>query len=75
MPYKITSTKIAEGLGRRIVTNVVMLGYFTAVTGLISRDAMEKSLKNTLPSKILPLNLKAFTSGYEYSAVSQELVV
>ena len=32
--HAIPSTHLAEELGRRIVTNIVMLGFLTAVTGL-----------------------------------------
>jgi len=62
----IPATKLAEDLGRRIVSNVVMLGFFTAVTGIVSREAMEKALESTLPSKVLHLNLEAFSLGFEY---------
>lgn len=64
--YGIPATSLAEKLGRRIVTNVVMLGYFSAVTDLVSRKAVESALEDTLAPKILPLNLKAFAAGYEY---------
>jgi 2-oxoglutarate ferredoxin oxidoreductase subunit gamma len=64
--YGIPATRLAEKLGRRIVTNVVMLGYFSAVTGLVSRKAVESALEDILAPKILPLNLKAFAAGYEY---------
>lgn len=66
--YCIPATRLAEQLGRRIVTNVVMLGYFSAVTGLVSRMAVESALDDILSPKILPLNLKAFVAGYEYPA-------
>jgi 2-oxoglutarate ferredoxin oxidoreductase subunit gamma len=39
--FLIPATRLAEELGRRVVTNVVMLGFFTAITGLIGRQAME----------------------------------
>ena len=64
--YGIPATGLAEKLGRRIVTNVVMLGYFSVVTGLVSRKAVESALKDVLAPKILPLNLKAFANGYTY---------
>ena len=64
--YGIPATSLAEKLGRRIVTNVVMLGYFSVVTGLVSREAVESALKDTLNPKILPLNLNAFAAGFEY---------
>ena len=64
--HGIPATRLAEDLGRRIVANVIMLGYFTAVTGLVSREAMEKALASTLRPKVLALNLKAFAAGFEY---------
>lgn len=66
--YGIPATRVAEELGRRIVTNVVMLGYFSVVTGLVSRKAVESAMKDVLAPKILPLNLKAFAAGYGYPA-------
>ena len=62
--HMIPATRLAEELGRRIVANVVMLGFFTAVTGVVSREAMEKAIKSSVKPKTLPLNLRAFMTGY-----------
>ena len=62
----IPATKLAEGLGRRIVTNIVMLGFMTVVSGLVKRENMEKALEASVKASTIPLNLKAFTTGYEY---------
>ncbi len=62
----IPATRLAEGLGRRIVANVIMVGFFTRQTGLASRAAVEQALTDTLRPKLVPLNLKAFAAGYEY---------
>ena len=69
--YGLPATRLAEDLGRRIVANVVMLGFFTQVSGLVSRESMEEALEATLRPKLVPLNMKAFAAGYEYSAVVQ----
>lgn len=66
----IPATRLAEGLGRRIVANVIMVGFFTRQTGVVSRDAMEQALKETLRPKLVPLNLKAFAAGYDYEWVT-----
>lgn len=65
-PQKIPATSFAEELGRRIVTNVVMMGFFTAVTDVVSRGAMEKAIESSVKSKTVPLNMTAFAKGYEY---------
>ncbi|MGA9398603.1 MAG: 2-oxoacid:acceptor oxidoreductase family protein [Anaerolineaceae bacterium] len=67
----IPSQKLAEGLGRRIVTNIVMLGFLTAVTGLVKRENMEKALESSMKASIVPLNLKAFATGFEYATAKE----
>jgi 2-oxoglutarate ferredoxin oxidoreductase subunit gamma len=68
----IPATQLAESLGRRIVANMVMLGFFTAVTGLVGCEAMEKAIKSSVKPKMVPLNIDAFAAGYEY-ALQREL--
>lgn len=64
--HAIPATQLAEDLGRRIVTNVVMLGFFTALTEIVSPQAMMKALHNTLQPRILDLNIEAFNTGLKY---------
>jgi len=68
----IPSQKLAEGLGKRIVTNIVMLGFLTAVTGLVKRENMEKALESSMKASIVPLNLKAFATGFEYAIAKEK---
>ncbi|MFQ5898851.1 MAG: 2-oxoacid:acceptor oxidoreductase family protein [Candidatus Methylomirabilia bacterium] len=71
--HAIPATRLAEELGKKIVANVVMLGFFTAVGGLVSRQAVEASLRSTVASRLLELNLRAFAAGYAYAAESHYL--
>jgi len=64
MIYSIPATRFAEELGNRIISNVVMLGFFTAVTRLVSKEGMEKAVADSVPSRFLELNLKAFNKGF-----------
>lgn len=61
----IPATKIAEDLGRRIVTNVVVLGYVVGYTKAVSREAAEEAIKTTVKPKTIELNMRAFSAGYE----------
>ena len=70
--YRVPMTRLAEEMGKRIVANIVMLGAFTAVTGLISKDAMLESVKSSVPAKTIDLNVKAFEAGYEYARRQKE---
>ena len=54
--YRIPCTRLAEDLGRKIVANIVMLGAFTAASGLISKEAMLESVRTTVPPKTWPMH-------------------
>lgn len=64
--FKIPATRLAESLGRRIVTNMVMLGFLTAHNELIERDAMEQAIKSSVRANTIALNIEAFAKGYDY---------
>jgi len=64
--YRVPATKIAEQLGRRIVANIVMIGAFTAITGLLDEEALRESIKENIPKGTEELNLAAFEKGFEY---------
>ncbi|MDJ0761745.1 MAG: 2-oxoacid:acceptor oxidoreductase family protein [Myxococcota bacterium] len=67
--YGIPGTRIAEeDLGRRIVFNMVMIGFFTAVTGLIDVEAMREAVRHSVPPGTETFNLKAFDAGYDRGA-------
>lgn len=64
--YKVPATRIAEELGRKIVLNIVMLGFFTAISKVINHDAVRKTVETSVPKGTEELNLKAFDRGYEF---------
>ena len=71
---EIPATKIAEDLGKKIVANVVMLGFFTAVSGLVRREAVEEAIRSSLAPRHVELNLRAFDAGYAYAARAEVAV-
>jgi len=64
--FSVPATRIAEELGRKMVLNIVLVGFFTAVTKLIGVDAMRQAVKSSVPAGTEELNLKAFDRGYQY---------
>jgi 2-oxoglutarate ferredoxin oxidoreductase subunit gamma len=64
--YSIPATRLAEELGKRMVLNIVMVGFFTAVTQLLDPEAVRKAVADSVPASFRDLNLKAFDKGYEY---------
>jgi len=65
--FGIPSTRIAEGLGRSLVQNIVMVGFLTAVTRIATRDEVREAVKASVPAGTEELNLRAFDRGYEHA--------
>ena len=65
--WGVPSTRIAETLGKVLVQNVVMLGFFWAVTKIVPLEAMVDALRHSVPSGTEELNLKAFEHGRAYA--------
>jgi len=61
--HAIPATRIAEELGNRMAANIVMLGYLVGATGVVSREAVEQSIRTTVKEQIVELNLKALDAG------------
>ncbi len=64
--FPIPATQIAEELGKRVVANIVMLGFFTRITGLVQKTSMEKSIETSVPAPTKTLNIEAFNRGYQF---------
>ncbi len=65
--YGVPSTRIAEQIGRVLVQNVVMLGFFSSITKVVPRQAMVDALKASVPAGTEELNLKAFERGWAWA--------
>jgi len=63
--YKVQALKIAEELGNKIVTNIVMVGAFTSIYGLLKPEAVKESVIDSVPKRFTELNIKAFEKGFE----------
>jgi len=65
--FAVPALSIAEELGKRVVANIVMLGFITAKTTIVGREAMEKAILNRY-AKAADLNRNAFQRGFELAA-------
>jgi 2-oxoglutarate ferredoxin oxidoreductase subunit gamma len=64
--YAVPATRLAEEMGRKIVTNIIMIGFFAATTKITSYEAARKAVESSVPPGTEELNLKAFETGYQY---------
>ncbi len=73
--YSVPATRLAEELGKRMVLNLVMVGFFAAVTGLVDADALRKAVADSVPEHFAELNLKAFDKGFNYGVEKVKALV
>ena len=66
--FAIPATRLAEEMGRKIVTNIIMVGFSSATTRITSYEATRKAVETSVPPGTEELNLKAFETGFEYGA-------
>ena len=66
--YGVPATRLAEELGRKVVLNIVMVGFFAAVTHLLDPEGLRQAVADSVPPAMQKLNLQAFDKGFEYGA-------
>jgi 2-oxoglutarate ferredoxin oxidoreductase subunit gamma len=72
--YTVPATRLAEELGRKVVLNIVMVGFFGAVAKLVEPEALRQAVADSVPPAMQKLNLQAFDKGFEYgSALMAEI--
>ncbi len=64
--YGVPATQIAEKLRRRIVLNIVMVGFFSAVAPVVSKESARKAVLYSVPRGTEALNGRAYDMGYNY---------
>ena len=66
---RVPANEIAEKIGDRRMTNMVVLGALLANLPILPLEALEKALKEHLPERhhrLLPLNYQALREGAKY---------
>ena len=64
--HAIPFTKLAEeSTGLSLTMNILTLGFLVKLTGIVSEDAIEKAVLDSIPKGTEHLNLKALKKGFE----------
>lgn len=63
----IPASRMAQEMGKLVVANIIMLGFLSANSDAVSREALERSVKDFVPAGSESFNMKAFEMGYHYS--------
>ena len=62
--------RLAEEMGKKVVANIIMLGFFAGKTDVVSREAMEQAIQSSVPARFAELNLQAFRRGYDLAVAA-----
>ncbi|MBN2055842.1 2-oxoacid:acceptor oxidoreductase family protein [bacterium] len=64
--YHLPIVEVAKKeIGKSVVANIVALGAVVAITGIVSREAIEKAVLSRVPRGTERLNLDALRAGYK----------
>lgn len=63
---RVPATRLAEGMGNKMMANIVMLGFLAAVTDVATPEALRKAIQESVPPATREANLRAFERGVEY---------
>ena len=64
--FHIPATRMAEELGNKMMANIVMLGFLSAVEPLVHAEALRKAVMDSVPASTKDNNIRAFNTGREY---------
>lgn len=66
---KIPATETAEkSFGERLYANMIMLGALTKATRIVSEEAMEDAIRDSVPEKAADTNVQTYKKGIELAA-------
>jgi 2-oxoglutarate ferredoxin oxidoreductase subunit gamma len=64
--FSIPATRMAEELGRKMMANIIMVGFTTAITRMVTKDAALSAVTASVPRGTEALNTQAFNRGFDY---------
>jgi 2-oxoglutarate ferredoxin oxidoreductase subunit gamma len=64
--FSVPATRIAEELGKAMMANIIMTGFITAVTGVVSIESARKAVVDSVPKGTEKMNVEAFDKGCDY---------
>jgi 2-oxoglutarate ferredoxin oxidoreductase subunit gamma len=64
--YGIPATRLAEELGKKMILNVVMVGFMSAISKAVGPEACKQAVADLVPKRFVDVNLAAFDKGYQF---------
>jgi 2-oxoglutarate ferredoxin oxidoreductase subunit gamma len=68
----VPATITAEQMGRRMAANIVMLGFLTGCTRVVTEEAMREAVRSSVPPGTEEFNIAALQKGFEFAQAVRE---
>jgi 2-oxoglutarate ferredoxin oxidoreductase subunit gamma len=65
--FAVPSTRFAEEMGLKMMANIIMIGFFTAITEAVSLEAVRRTVTESVPKGTEEKNLAAFQKGWDFA--------
>lgn len=63
--FSIPATRFAEELGHKMMANIIMLGFMTAITQAVSFESARQTVIESVPKGTEGMNFTAFSKGWD----------
>ena len=64
--FAISATRMAENLGNKMMANIIMIGFCTAITQAVSTEAAQATIAQSVPKGTEERNIEAYNKGFDY---------
>lgn len=64
--FAIPATRMAENLGNKMMANIIMIGFCTAITKAVSSQAAQATIADSVPKGTEERNIEAYNKGFDY---------
>lgn len=65
--FAVPCTRFAEEMGVKMMANIIMIGFVTAITQVVSLEAARNTVVASVPKGTEEKNLKAFERGWQFA--------
>ena len=65
--YAVPATRFAEEMGLKMMANIIMIGFLSGITEVVSLESAKKTVSESVPPKTVEINVKAFDRGWEFA--------
>lgn len=64
--FAVPATRLAEEMGKKMMANIIMLGFIVAVSRVVTNEAARSAVTSSVPKGTEDANLAAYDKGHDF---------